>query len=78
MAVLWRIRRMIVLTAWVALITVPELVAAESGALSSSITSSLSVDQVVDNLVRKNQERAQVLLHSEGTRVYHLSYRGFP
>jgi len=32
----------------------------------------------VDNLVRKNQERAQALMHSEGTRVYHLAYRGFP
>jgi hypothetical protein len=78
MAVLWRIRTTIVLTAWVALIAVPELVAADSGAPSSSTTSSLSVDQVVDDLVRKNQERAQALLHSEGTRVYHLYYRGFP
>ena len=32
----------------------------------------------MDNLVRKNQERAQALMHSEGTRVYHLAYRGFP
>jgi len=38
----------------------------------------LSTDQVVDNLVRKNQERAQALLHSEATRVYRLVYRGFP
>jgi hypothetical protein len=37
----------------------------------------LSADQVVDNLVRRNQERAQALLHSEATRVYHLVYRGF-
>jgi hypothetical protein len=73
------IRTTIVLTAWLALITVLELVGADSGAPSSSITgTSLSVDQVVDNLVHKNQERAQALLHSEGTRVYHLSYRGFP
>jgi len=78
MAVLWRIRSAIVLTAGMTLIAVPELVAADGGAPSSSTTSSLSVDQVVDNLVRKNQERAQALLHSEGTRVYHLSYRGFP
>jgi len=78
-AVRRRIRTTIVLTAWVALITVLELVGADSGAPSSSITgAALSVDQVVDNLVRKNQERAQALLHSEGTRVYHLSYRGFP
>jgi len=38
----------------------------------------LSADQVVDNLVRRNQERAKALLHSEATRVYHLVYRGFP
>lgn len=36
----------------------------------------LSTDQVVDNLVRRNQERAQALLHSEATRVYHLVYHG--
>ena len=33
---------------------------------------------MVDNLVRKNQERAQALLHSEATRVYRLVYHGFP
>jgi hypothetical protein len=32
----------------------------------------------VDNLVRKDAERAQALRHYESTRVYHLSYRGFP
>jgi hypothetical protein len=42
-----------------ALITAPKLVGADSGALSPSITgASLSADQVVDNLVRRNQERA--------------------
>ena len=71
------IHTIIAFTAWVALILipVPKLVAADSGA--STITS-LSADQVVDNLVRRNNERAQALLHSEGTRVYHLAYRGFP
>lgn len=59
-----------------ALITAPKLVAADSG--SPTLTTSLSADQVVDNLVRRNQERAQALLHSEATRVYHLSYHGFP
>src|SRR5579863_2287631 len=62
--------------AWVALLTIPKSVVADSGAPTAS--TSLSVDQVVENLVRKNQERAQALLHSEGTRVYHLAYRGFP
>jgi hypothetical protein len=45
---------------------------------SSLPHSSLSADQVVDNLIRKNDERAKALLHSEATRVYRLSYHGFP
>ena len=32
----------------------------------------------LNNLVRKDEERAQALRHYESTRVYHLSYRGFP
>jgi hypothetical protein len=44
----------------------------------SITTAPLSVDQVVDNLVRKDVARAQALRHYESTRVYHLSYRGFP
>jgi hypothetical protein len=52
---------------------------AGSGPLPSSITTApLSVDQVVNNLVRKDEERAQALRHYESTRVYRLSYRGFP
>jgi hypothetical protein len=79
MTVVRKIRTVIALVALAALITAPKLVSADSGAPSSSIASaSLSADQVVDNLVRKNQERAQALLHSESTRVYHLVYRGFP
>jgi hypothetical protein len=51
---------------------------ADSGPLPPSITTApLSVDQVVDNLVRKDEERAQALRHYESTRVYRLSYRGF-
>jgi hypothetical protein len=61
------------------LIAVPKLFAADSGKpAASKSTPVLSVDQVVDNLVRKNQERAQALLHSDATRVYRLIYRGFP
>src|SRR5229473_236936 len=52
---------------------------ADSSLLPPSITTApLSVDQVVNNLVRKDAERAQALRHYESTRVYHLSYRGFP
>jgi outer membrane lipoprotein-sorting protein len=38
----------------------------------------LSLDEVVDNLVRRNEERAQSLRSAEATRIYHLAYRGFP
>jgi hypothetical protein len=70
---------LIALIAWATPNPVPKLLASDSGTPATSKSSpSLSADQVVDNLVRKNQERAKALLHSEGTRVYHLSYRGFP
>src|SRR6202521_3180638 len=52
---------------------------AESRSLTPAITAApLSVDQVVNNLVRKDEERAQALRHYESIRVYRLSYRGFP
>src|SRR5665811_2336895 len=52
---------------------------ADSGSLPPSITTApLSVDQVVNNLARKDEERAQALRHYESTRVYRLAYRGFP
>jgi len=54
-------------------------VGADSDPLPPSvITAPLSVDQVVSNLIHRDVERAQALGHSESTRVYHLSYRGFP
>jgi hypothetical protein len=54
-------------------------VGADSGTLPPSInTAPLSVDQVVSNLVRQDEMRAQALRHYESTRVYRLSYRGFP
>src|SRR3974390_659703 len=43
-----------------------------------TVPSPLSTDQVVENLVRRNQERSRALLHWQSTRVYHLAYRGFP
>ena len=53
--------------------------AVDSSPLPPSITTApLSCDQVVNNLVRKDEERAQALRHYESTRVYRLSYRGFP
>jgi len=52
---------------------------AHSDSLPSSITGvQLSVDAVVNNLVRKDAERAQALRHYDSSRVYRLSYRGFP
>jgi hypothetical protein len=51
----------------------------DSSPLPPSITTApLSVDQVVNNLVRKDEERAQALRHYESIRVYRLSYHGFP
>jgi hypothetical protein len=51
----------------------------DAGSLPPSITTApLSVDQVVNNLIRKDGERAQALRHYESTRVYRLAYRGFP
>jgi len=44
----------------------------------SAISAPLSLEQIVDNLVRRNDERAQALRSSEATRIYHLVYRGFP
>jgi hypothetical protein len=44
----------------------------------SITTAPLSVDEVVKNLIRKDEERAHALRHYESTRIYHLSYRGFP
>ncbi len=53
--------------------------AAASGDVVPAFTAApLSLDQVVDNLVRRNEERFRSLVHSQSTRIYHLSYRGFP
>ena len=38
----------------------------------------LGPEQVVDNLIRRNLERAQRLAAYHGTRVYRVEYRGFP
>jgi outer membrane lipoprotein-sorting protein len=62
-----------------ATLAVASLAAEDPKAPASPIaTSPLTANQVVDNLVSKNEERARALLHSEATRVYRLTYRGFP
>jgi hypothetical protein len=38
----------------------------------------LKVEEIVNNLVRRNAERAQKLIAFEATRIYRLDYRGFP
>jgi hypothetical protein len=38
----------------------------------------LSAEEVVNNLVRMNLERAQALGAYQGTRIYRLDYQGFP
>ena len=72
-----KIRGIVAVAAFVLLISPAALIAADSGGVSTDSVR-LSADQVVDNLIRKNQERAQALVHSEATRVYHLAYQGFP
>ena len=39
---------------------------------------SLSSDQIVQRMMRKNAERAEALRGFRGTRSYHLEYKGFP
>jgi hypothetical protein len=72
-------RTAVALVVLATLISASNVTAADSGASSPAKGSApLSLTQVVDNLVRRNQERAQALLHSEATRVYRLVYQGFP
>ena len=74
-----RVVRTIRVLALAALISAAQLSAVDSRAPSpAAVNAPLSADQVVDNLVRQNQERAQALLHSEATRVYRVVYKGFP
>jgi hypothetical protein len=72
-----KIRSAVFVVALVTLIAPATLIAADSANVSTS-SALLSADQVVDNLIRRNQERAQALLHSDATRVYRLVYQGFP
>ena len=74
-----RVRYGIVSAVLAALIAIPapSLLAGDADA-SAPVNAPLTTDQVVDNLIRRNQERAQALLHSQATRVYRLTYKGFP
>jgi hypothetical protein len=40
--------------------------------------SRLTVEEVVNNLIRRNLERARALRAYQGTRTYRMEYRGFP
>lgn len=72
-------RIVIVLLALAALVTALTFVNGPLSAQSPATASApLTTMQVIDNLVRRNDERAQALLHLESTRVYRLVYRGFP
>jgi hypothetical protein len=54
-------------------------VAQTAGASSEQLApASLSGDEVVQRMVRRNLERANALRAFQGTRIYHLTYQGFP
>ena len=60
------------------LTSLPLPAAASTVPSPAPVAAPLSIDQVVDNLVRRDQERARALRSAEATRIYRLSYRGFP
>ena len=45
---------------------------------TSAPRAALTVEEVVNNLVRRNLERARALHAYQGSRTYRLEYRGFP
>jgi hypothetical protein len=45
-------------------------------AMAETQNAPLNAEQVVNNLVQKNLERAQALMSYEGTRIYRLDYHG--
>jgi len=49
-----------------------------AAAQTQTVRAPLETKQVVQNLVRRNAERAQQLRSYEGKRIYRLTYRGFP
>jgi len=57
----------------------PRLAAAASdNASPTAVAAPLALDAVIDNLVRRNEERARALQSAQAIRIYHLAYRGFP
>jgi outer membrane lipoprotein-sorting protein len=46
--------------------------------VTATVAAPISTEDVVRNLVQRNQERAEALREFRGTRVYELQYHGFP
>jgi hypothetical protein len=63
------------LAVFVALTPIEMIAQAPTG---SSAEPQLTLSQVVENLIRKNTERAEALESYRGKRIYHLEYTGFP
>jgi len=55
-----------------------QLAPAQQTTTASGAHAVVGPEQVVDNLIRRNLERAQRLAAYHGTRVYRVEYRGFP
>lgn len=51
---------------------------AQAAPSSSTLNAPLDAKQVVENLVRMNRQRAEALRAYQGSRTYHVEYRGFP
>lgn len=72
-----RVLTLLLIAVVLAVEPVPRAAASDIPASAPS-AAPLSVDQVVDNLVRRNEERAEALRSAEATRLYRLVYHGFP
>jgi hypothetical protein len=74
--VIGAIRRFFALATAALILSPLSLTAASNPTSSPANCRRLSVDEIIDNLIREDQERAQSLLSAESTRVYHLVYTG--
>jgi hypothetical protein len=52
--------------------------AQNTGTPASLVNAPFTTEQVIENLVGRNLERAQALRAYQGTRIYRVEYRGFP